>query len=63
VLRGDLDNRRHFLGGAREDNHFGPRLVDAAVVFVEGKILRSMQIAARSDQSLDLANRTGSDHL
>ena len=48
VLGGDLDDRRHFFGGARKHHQFRARLVDAAVVLVKRQIFGAVEITARA---------------
>ena len=41
VFAGDSNQRRHFLGGLREDHQLRLGLVDAAVVFVQLQVFRA----------------------
>ena len=58
----DLDDRDHIFGGARKDDQIRPRLIDAAIVFVEGQIFRAVEIAARAEQLRQLLFGLGRKH-
>ena len=51
------------FGGSGKDNDLRARLVDAAVVFVEGEILRPVEVAFGAQQLVQGAGERWRDHM